>query len=69
MVKPGESYLKVRRAFGRLLSDQIQASIRVVQYIGGQHMYRNHKGDKDGKPPVKLAITNPLFENAASRKR
>lgn len=51
-VKDGESYNRLRRAFNRIFSEKARASAFVARFVGGQYVYRGHKGDKDGASPL-----------------
>ena len=53
IVKDGEDYSQARRAFNLLLSQHGQAMFFASRYVGGLHTSRSHKGDKDGKPPIR----------------
>ncbi|MCC9609099.1 zinc-dependent metalloprotease [Blastopirellula sp. JC732] len=53
VVKEGDDYSKARRAFNVLLSTHGQAMFFVSRYVGGIHISRSHKGDKDAQPPMK----------------
>ena len=52
IVKEGESWAKNRRAFSILLSQWGDAAVLASQYVGGQSVARDHKGDKDGRDPI-----------------
>src|SRR5690606_25713763 len=51
MVKEGDGYERARQAFGVLLSTHGQAMFMASRYVGGVHVSRNHKGDKDATAP------------------
>jgi hypothetical protein len=51
-VPDGESWSRVRAAFGRLLGYWGDGAHLASQFIGGQSISRHHKGDKDGKDPI-----------------
>ncbi len=50
--KDGESWARNRLAFSLLLSQYGDAAALISSYVGGQQVYRDHKGDKDGHDPV-----------------
>lgn len=52
VVKDGESWSKTRRAFAILLGQWGDAAVLASQYVGGQSVARDHKGDKDGRDPI-----------------
>ncbi len=52
VVKDGESWLRLRRAFTPLVSQYGNAAALASAHIGGQYYTRDHKGSKDAKDPV-----------------
>ncbi len=54
MTEEGDDYVQARRAFNTLLSQQGQAMYFASRYVGGLYTHRNHKGDKNGKPPIEV---------------
>jgi hypothetical protein len=52
VVKDGESLARNRRAFSILLSQWGNGAHLASQYIGGQSISRDHKGDKDARDPI-----------------
>lgn len=54
MVEEGHDYSRARQAFGVLLSTHGQAMFAASRYIGGLHIARSHKGDKDAQPPFQV---------------
>ena len=52
VVKDGEPWTRARRAFGILLNQWGNAAFLVASQVGGQAVYRDHKGDKDAHDPV-----------------
>ncbi len=52
VVKDGESWARTRRAFGVLLDQWGNGAVLASQYIGGQSVSRDHKGDKGGRDPI-----------------
>jgi len=52
VVKDGESWARLRHAFSVLLMQWGNGSHLVSEYVGGQHVSRDHKGDKNGRDPV-----------------
>jgi Met-zincin len=54
LVKDGEDYSSVRRAFQNLIMLQTRAMAFAARQVGGVKSSRSHKGDKDAKPPFSL---------------
>jgi hypothetical protein len=54
LVTDGEGYERARRAFGVLLSTHGKAMFMVSRYVGGVHVNRSHKGDKDAPDPFEV---------------
>lgn len=54
LVKDGDDYAAVRRAFQNLITLQTRAMGFAARQVGGIKTSRSHKGDKDGKPPFSL---------------
>jgi hypothetical protein len=54
MAKEGDDYTQIRRAFNVLVAQYGQSMYFASRYVGGLSTSRSHKGDKDGRPPVKL---------------
>ncbi|MBV8555656.1 MAG: zinc-dependent metalloprotease [Planctomycetaceae bacterium] len=52
VVKDGESWSRVRHAFGILLAQWGNAAHLASEQIGGQLVSRDHKGDKGAKDPI-----------------
>ncbi len=52
VVNDGESWVRTRRAFSTLLSQWGDGAHLASQYIAGQSVSRDHKGDKDARDPV-----------------
>ena len=52
VVKDGESWSRSRTAFSALIGQYGNASHLVANYVGGQYVVRDHKGDKDARDPV-----------------
>ncbi|MGV3608910.1 MAG: zinc-dependent metalloprotease [Planctomycetaceae bacterium] len=50
----GDDYTQARRVFNILLSQKHQSLFFASRYVGGLKTSRNHRGDKDAKPPVSL---------------
>ncbi len=53
-VKEGESWARARRGYQMTLIMQIRAISIMSEWIGGSHIHRDKKGDKDGRPPVSV---------------
>src|SRR5690606_23268538 len=54
MVEEGDGYERARQAFGVLLGTHGQAMFMASRYVGGVHVARHHKGDKDGQAPFQV---------------
>lgn len=52
VVKDGESWARVRSAFGTLLNQWGNAAHLASSYVGGQSVSRDHKGTKGERDPV-----------------
>jgi hypothetical protein len=52
VVRDGEPWSRNRRAFAILLSQYGNAAYLVSNYIGGQSISRDHKGDKNARDPI-----------------
>ena len=52
VVKDGESWIRLRRAFTPLISQWGNAAALATGYVGGVIYTRDHKGSKDAKDPV-----------------
>lgn len=50
-VNDGESYFYARRYFSILMSNYLYASMLVSKYVGGEYVYRDHKGDPKARAP------------------
>jgi hypothetical protein len=51
VVESGEGYQRTRTAFQRLLGQYGNAAALAGRFVGGEAMYRDHKGDKDARDP------------------
>ena len=63
MVEEGEGYEKARQAFGLLMMTHGRVMFDASRYIGGVHVSRSHKGDKDA--PVPFEIVDVAQQRAA----
>ncbi|WP_165243774.1 zinc-dependent metalloprotease [Paludisphaera soli] len=52
VVKDGESWSRMRRAFSVLLNQWGNAATLASQYVAGQSVSRDHKADKDARDPI-----------------
>jgi hypothetical protein len=52
VVKNGDSWSRTRRAFNILLGQWGDGAVLASQYVGGQSVTRDHKGDKGGRDPI-----------------
>jgi len=53
-VKKGDSWARARRGYELTLSTQLRAISMMAAWVGGSHVYRDHKGDKNGRTPVQV---------------
>jgi hypothetical protein len=51
VVEKGDGYQRVRQAFGMLLAQYGNGAHLVSNYVGGEHMHRDHVGDPNGRDP------------------
>jgi Met-zincin/Domain of unknown function (DUF5117) len=51
VVDKGEGYQRARVAFGVLLQQYGNAAFLSAQFVGGEYVHRDHKGDKDARDP------------------
>ncbi len=63
MTEPGDSYERVRQAFAIILREHGRAMHFVARFIGGVHVYRDHKGDTNARPP--FVPTDPKKQREA----
>lgn len=52
VVKDGEAWARTRVAFTTLMGQLGNAATLAGNYVGGQQVYRDHKGDKNARDPV-----------------
>lgn len=52
VVDDGEGYQRARVAFGILLSQYGDGAYLISKHIGGEHAYRDHRGDPQGRDPL-----------------
>ena len=52
VVKDGEPWARTRRAFNILVGQWGDAAVLASQYVGGQSVSRDHKGDKGATDPI-----------------
>ncbi|CAN5457892.1 zinc-dependent metalloprotease [soil metagenome] len=53
-VKDGDSWAKARRGYQLTLSTQMRVVTMMANWVGGAHVYRDKKGDKDGRAPIEV---------------
>ncbi len=53
-VKDGQSWSRARRGYLISLSQQTQAISMMSNWLGGAHVYRDKKGDPNGRPPIEV---------------
>jgi hypothetical protein len=63
VVDEGEGYQRARVAFGILLSQYGDGAYLTAKYVGGEHAYRDHRGDTNGRDP--LVPVSPAKQRAA----
>ena len=54
LVKEGDSWAKTRRAYEMTVGIQLRAISMMSNWLGGAHIYRDKKGDKDGRLPIEV---------------
>ncbi len=54
LIKNGDSWSKARRYYEMTLSLQLRALSNMVNWLGGVYVYRDKKGDKDGRLPLEV---------------
>jgi hypothetical protein len=52
VVDKGEGYQRARVAFSILLSQYGNTAYLIAKYVGGEHAYRDHRGDPKGRDPL-----------------
>ncbi|MGI9429144.1 MAG: zinc-dependent metalloprotease, partial [Bythopirellula sp.] len=52
VIRDGESWARLRRAFSVLVAQYGNAAYTATSYIGGQHISRDSKGAKAGRDPI-----------------
>lgn len=52
VVEDGEGHQRTRLAFTLLLSQYGNGAYLVSKYVGGEHAYRDHRGDPKGREPL-----------------
>ena len=57
-VKSGDSWSKARRGYELTLSLQMRSVSMMANWIGGAHVNRDRKGDKNGRAPISVVPTN-----------
>ena len=48
----GESYQRTRMAFGMMLQQYGNAAHLISNFVGGEYMHRDHRGDPNGRDPL-----------------
>ncbi|MEM7623315.1 MAG: zinc-dependent metalloprotease, partial [Planctomycetota bacterium] len=51
-VKDGETWAKARQGFNVALSEHVKAVSAMANWVGGVHVYRDKKGDPEGRQPI-----------------
>lgn len=52
VVDDGEGYQRARVAFMMLMSQYGNGAYLAARYVGGEHAYRDHRGDEKGRDPL-----------------
>lgn len=52
VVDEGEGYQRARAALGIILAQYGNGAYLISKYVGGEHAYRDHRGDPDGRDPL-----------------
>ncbi len=52
VVDEGEGYQRARVAFSILMSQYGDGAYLISKYVGGEHVYRDHRGDPQGRDPL-----------------
>jgi hypothetical protein len=53
-VEDGESWSRVRQGYGIALSEHLKAVSMMANWVGGAHVYREKKGDANGRAPIEV---------------
>ncbi|MFN0053253.1 MAG: zinc-dependent metalloprotease [Planctomycetales bacterium] len=53
-VRDGQSWAKARRGYETTLGLQMRALSIASDWVGGAHIHRDRKGDKNGRPPLEV---------------
>jgi hypothetical protein len=48
----GEGYQRTRQAFGLLLRQYADAAVLALDYVGGEHLHRDHRDDPKARDPL-----------------
>ncbi|MGI9014387.1 MAG: zinc-dependent metalloprotease [Phycisphaerales bacterium] len=62
-VPEGDSWAKARQGYQITLNEQMGAVSMMSNWIGGAHVYRDHKGDPNGRAPIE--VVDPAKQRAA----
>ena len=62
-VKDGDSWAKARRGYQLTLSEQTRALSMMANWIGGAYVYRDKKGDPNGRAPIE--VVSPIDQRKA----
>ena len=54
LVKKGDSWAKTRDAYEMTLSLQLRAVSNMLRWVGGAYIYRDKKGDPNGRLPIEV---------------
>jgi hypothetical protein len=61
-VKDGQSWSKARRGYLLTLSTQTRAVSMMANWVGGAHVYRDRKGDPNGRKPIEVVSADKQRE-------
>ncbi|MBE0534466.1 MAG: zinc-dependent metalloprotease [Phycisphaerae bacterium] len=65
LVKDGESWSYVRKGYEMTLGMQMRAVSMMANWLGGAYVYRDKKGDKDGRLPIEVVCADKQREALA----
>ena len=70
-VEDGESWSRARMGYSITLNEQVKALSAMANWVGGSHVYRDKKGDPNGRAPIEVvdadtqrAALNFVIENS-----
>lgn len=57
-VKEGQSWSRARSGYDMTVNLQFRGVSMMANWLGGVHVYRDRKGDKDGRPPFEVVAAD-----------